>query len=309
LDYRAFGDTGLTVSALSFGASALGGVFRNVDEGNAIRAVHAALDAGITYFDVAPSYGATRSETILGKALSGIARDRYVLSTKVGKYSKADESSDFDYSAARIRAELDASAARLGTDRFDVLYIHDIEYDARRNLEAGLGEALDTVQALKAEGRTQAVGYGMYPIDLWARVLRDYPVDAALIHNHGSLHDTRLADLMPLAEAKGVGVVNASPFASGLLTERGPADWHPATPADRAVAARAAALCREHGSSIEKLSVQYSAQSGLGHSLMFSTANPDAVLRNIGWATEPFAPELVAAVRAVLAPVIDRDWY
>lgn len=309
MEYRAFGTTGLTLSALSFGASALGGVFRNVDEGEAIRAVHAALDAGITYFDVAPSYGATRSEAILGKALLGIPRDRYVLSTKVGKYSKADESPDFDYSAARIRAELDASAARLGTDRFDILYIHDIEYDARRNLEAGLGEALDTVHALKAEGRTRAVGYGMYPMDLWLRVLRDYSIDAALIHNHGGLHDARLAGLMPLAQAKGVGVVNASPFASGLLTERGPADWHPATPADRAVAAQAAALCRAHGSSIEKLSLQYAAQSGLGDTLMFSTANAASVLRNIEWAAEPFDPELVADVRAVLAPVIDRDWY
>jgi L-galactose dehydrogenase len=309
LEYRAFGNSGLTVSALSFGASALGSVFRAVDEGEAIRAVHAALDAGITYFDVAPSYGATRSEAILGKALLGIPRDRYVLSTKVGKYSKADESPDFDYSAARIRAELDASAARLGTDRFDILYIHDIEYDARRNLEAGLGEALDTVHALKAEGRTRAVGYGMYPMDLWLRVLRDYSIDAALIHNHGGLHDARLAGLMPLAQAKGVGVVNASPFASGLLTERGPADWHPATPADRAVAAQAAALCRAHGSSIEKLSLQYAAQSGLGDTLMFSTANAASVLRNIEWAAEPFDPELVADVRAVLAPVIDRDWY
>jgi L-galactose dehydrogenase len=309
LEYLTFGNSGLTVSALSFGASALGSVFRAVDEGEAIRAVHAALDAGITYFDVAPSYGATRSEAILGKALLGIPRDRYVLSTKVGKYSKADESPDFDYSAARIRAELDASAARLGTDRFDILYIHDIEYDARRNLEAGLGEALDTVHALKAEGRTRAVGYGMYPMDLWLRVLRDYSIDAALIHNHGGLHDARLAGLMPLAQAKGVGVVNASPFASGLLTERGPADWHPATPADRAVAAQAAALCRAHGSSIEKLSVQYAAQSGLGDTLMFSTANAASVRRNIEWAGEPFDPELVAAVRAVLAPVIDRDWY
>jgi L-galactose dehydrogenase len=130
VEYRAFGNTGLTVSALSFGASALGGVFRDVDEGDAIRSVHAALDAGITYFDVAPSYGATRSEAILGKALSGVVRDRYVLSTKVGKYSKSDESPDFDYSAARIRAELDESVARLGTDRFDILYIHDIEYEA-----------------------------------------------------------------------------------------------------------------------------------------------------------------------------------
>lgn len=71
MQYNQLGKSGLKVSSLSFGASALGGVFRPVDEGEAIRAVHAALDYGINYFDVAPAYGATRSETVLGKALRG----------------------------------------------------------------------------------------------------------------------------------------------------------------------------------------------------------------------------------------------
>ena len=85
MKYNPLGSTGLKVSSLSFGASSLGGVFREVNEADAIRAVHTALDLGINYFDVAPAYGATRSEAVLGKALKGIPRDRYILSTKVGK--------------------------------------------------------------------------------------------------------------------------------------------------------------------------------------------------------------------------------
>ena len=97
---------GLRVSCLSFGASTLGSVFRTVDESEAIRAVHAALDCGINYFDVAPAYGGTLAETVLGKALRGIPRDRYFLSTKVGKYTKPGSYGDdaLDYSRARIRA-------------------------------------------------------------------------------------------------------------------------------------------------------------------------------------------------------------
>ena len=79
---KAFGKTSFSVSAVSFGASSLGGVFHDIDEHEGIATVHAALDAGITYFDVAPAYGATRSETVLGKALKGIDRSRYRLSTK-----------------------------------------------------------------------------------------------------------------------------------------------------------------------------------------------------------------------------------
>jgi L-galactose dehydrogenase len=69
MELRDFGRTGLRVSALSFGASSLGGVFRDVDESQAIRAVQASLDAGINYIDAAPAYGATRAETVLGAAL------------------------------------------------------------------------------------------------------------------------------------------------------------------------------------------------------------------------------------------------
>ena len=85
---KKLGKTGLKVSVLSFGASALGGVFHAVDEKQGIRAVHAALDAGINYFDVAPAYGGTLAETVLGKALKDIPRERYFLSTKAGKYTK-----------------------------------------------------------------------------------------------------------------------------------------------------------------------------------------------------------------------------
>ena len=87
MQYNLLGNTGLNVSRLSFGASSLGAVFHPVDESEAIAAVHAALDYGINYFDVAPAYGGTLSEKVLGKALRGVPRNRYFLSTKVGKYT------------------------------------------------------------------------------------------------------------------------------------------------------------------------------------------------------------------------------
>lgn len=268
------GKTGLQVSALSFGASALGGVFRDVDEGSAIAAVHAALDAGINYFDVAPAYGGTRSETVLGKALRGVARDRYVLSTKVGKTTNplVYGEDTLDYSRSRIRTSLDESAARLGTDYFDIIHIHDIEYQGRRHTEWALSEGLDAVHELKREGRIGAVSFGIYPVDLWQRIFSDYDVDAALVHNHLCLSDTRLLDLLPLAQARDVGVINASPFASGLLTDRGPPDWHPADAQDRAVFRRAAALCQAAGTSISQLAFQFSSQQLGVDTTMFSTA-------------------------------------
>jgi len=306
----ALGHTGLTVSALSFGASALGGVFRDVDEAEAIATVHAALDAGITYFDVAPAYGGGRSETVLGKALKGIERSRYVLSTKIGKYTDPEHygHDTLDYSAERIARSLDESASRLGTDYFDIIHIHDIEYQDRRHAEWALDEGFATLAALKQAGRIGAVSFGIYPMDLWHRIFAELPVDAALVHNHYCLNDTRLLELLPLAGQNGIGIINASPFASGLLTDRGPADWHAATPDNRAIFRQAAEFCAQQGISISQLAFQFATSHPDIPTTMFSTASRTSLQRCLDWYGTAPDPALVEAVQLILAPVMGKDW-
>lgn len=310
MQYNLLGKTGLNVSRISFGASSLSAVFHSVDESEAIKAVHTALDAGINYFDVAPAYGGTVSETVLGRALKGISRSRYFLSTKVGKYTDPDKYGNdlLDYSAKRIRQSIKESAARLGTDYFDVIHIHDIEYQKRKHTEWALTEGLDTVQQLKKEGRIGAVSFGIYPMDLWHRIFDDYEIDAALVHNHYCLNDTSLLQLLPIAKEKGIGVINASPFGSGLLTDRGPADWHPANKEDREIILQAAALCRQHDTSIAKLAMQFSSQHADILTTMFSSSNPQSVLRSIQWSEEPLDKDLLAKVQHVLSPVMNKQW-
>ena len=308
---RPLGRTGLQVSILSFGASSLGGVFHAVEDADAIRAVHAALDLGINYFDVAPAYGGTRSETVLGKALRGIPRDRYFLSTKIGKYTNPEKYGDdtLDYSRERTRRSINESAARLGTDYFDIIHIHDIEYEGRRHTEWALTEGFEAVAELKAEGRIGAVSFGIYPMDLWHRILTTLPVDAGLVHNHYSLHDTRMLELLPLAKERGIGLINASPFGSGLLTDRGPADWHPANAEQRAVFKQAADFCAARGTSLSKLALQFSSQHSGITTTMFSSASADSVKRNVAWAEESYDPTLVEEVRQILKPVTHIDWF
>lgn len=310
MQYSILGKTGLKVSRLSFGASSLGGVFREVEEASAIRAVHVALDLGINYFDVAPAYGGTRSERMLGKALKGIPRNRYFLSTKVGKYTNPERYGDdeLDYSEARIRQSLDESTARLGTDYFDIIHLHDIEYHNRQHTEWALDEGLTTLHTLKKEGRIGAVSVGIYPMDLWHRIFCGYVLDVALIHNHYCLNDTRLLELLPISHEKGIGIINGSPFASSLLTDRGPADWHPASPEDRAVFRRAADFCRTHGTSISKIALQFSSQHQEIPTTLFSSANPESVKRNVEWHEDPCDPDLLAQVSDILRPVFNRQW-
>jgi aryl-alcohol dehydrogenase-like predicted oxidoreductase len=304
------GKTGLHVSALSFGASALGGVFGQVDEAAGIRAVHAALELGINYFDVSPAYGATRSEVVLGRALKGIARDRYYLSTKVGKYTQPGGygSDTLDYSRARIRASLDESASRLGTGYFDIIHIHDIEYQGRKHTEWALTEGLAAANELKREGRIGAVSFGMYPMDLWRRIFNDCDIDAALVHNQYCLNCTRLLELLPIANQQNIGIINGSPFGSGLLTDRGPADWHPATPDERKLFRDAAEVCRQRGVPISKLALQFASQNPAIPTTLFSSTRAESVRRNVQWHEEPYDPDLLATVRRILAPVINKQW-
>jgi L-galactose dehydrogenase len=310
MKYSALGNTGLLVSRLSFGASALGGVFRSVDESTAIKAVHTALDCGINYFDVAQAFGGTVSESVLGKALRGIPRTRYFLSTKVGKYTQPGSYGDdtLDYSRSRIRASLDESAARLGVDYFDLIHIHDIEYQDRKHTEWALTEGYDAVQELKREGRIGGVSFGIYPMDLWVRILSSLQIDAALVHNHYCLNDTQLLRILPLAAKGSVGIINASPFASGLLTDRGAAAWHPASHEDQAIFRAAAEFCSRQGTPIAKLALQFTSQNDDIPTTLFSSADPESVKRNVAWHDQPYDRELVTEVQKILAPVRDKEW-
>jgi L-galactose dehydrogenase len=310
MKYNLLGKAGIKVSRLSFGASSLGSVFRPVAENEAIQAVHVALDCGINYFDVAPAYGGTLSETILGKALRGVPRDRYYLSTKVGKYTLPGNYGEdtLDYSRTRIRASIEESSKRLGTDYFDLIHIHDIEYQGRKHTEWALREGFESVMELKKEGRIGSVSFGIYPMDLWMRIFSSLDVDAGLVHNHYCLNDTRILELLPIIQSRRIGIINGSPFASGLLTNRGPADWHPAAPEDRAIFRAAAEFCRTQGVSISQLALQFASQNPDIPTTLFSSADPESVRRNVQWHEQPYDSVLLAQVQKILESVNNKQW-
>src|SRR5438552_2104765 len=124
MQHRSLGNTGITLPALSFGASSLGQEFRSVDLNEAITSVHVALELGMNFIDTSPFYGRGMSEVLLGVALRGISRDRYILGTKLGRYDAAH----FDFSAKRVEESVDVSLHRLRTDHIDIMLCHDIEF-------------------------------------------------------------------------------------------------------------------------------------------------------------------------------------
>lgn len=301
---RPLGHTGLDVSILSFGASSLGGVFRETSDAESVRTVHTALDLGINFIDVSPYYGATRAETVLGKALRGVRRDRYFLATKVGQYGEGQ----FDFSAARVTRSLDESCARLGVDFIDLLQCHDIEFAA---LDQVVDETLPALMRLKQQGRIGHIGITGLPLKIFPAVIDRVPagtVETVLSFCHYELNDSSLESLLPYFAEKHVGVINASPTGMGLLTPRGVPSWHPAPPSLVAGARRAVEYCASVGADIVKLAIQFAiAQPEIATTLVGS-ANPENIRRNVAYVREPIDVELMAKVLELLRPIHNHNF-
>lgn len=303
MHYRTLGNTGLKVSALAFGGSSLGSAFRAINESDGIRAVHTAIEHGINLIDTAPYYGATTAETVLGKALKGLARDKYFLATKVARYGA--EIKDFDFSAARVTASVDESLHRLGVDYVDFIQVHDMEFG---ELSQIVHETIPALQKLKAAGKVRFVGISCLPVRLFKIVLDQVQVDQIQSYCHYSLNDTALADLLPYFKQKGVAIFNSAPLAMRLLSDEGPPTWHPAPAALRTKCAEAAAFCRTHGTDIGKVALQFSLANPDIHTNIVGTADPKRVLQNLRDIAEPLDQNLLATVQKILAPVHNLTW-
>jgi L-galactose dehydrogenase len=304
MHYRSLGRTGLKVSTLSFGASSLGGVFHAVDEAEGIRAVHTALDLGINFIDVSPYYGATKAETVLGRALRGVDRSRYHLATKVGQYGTGE----FDFSAARVTRSLDESCARLGVEHIDLLQCHDIEF---ADLDQIAGETLPALARLRAAGRIGHIGITGLPLKIFPATIDRVGaglVETILSFNHYALNDTSLSSLLPYCAERGVGVINAAPTGMGLLTERGAPAWHPAPAPIVAGCRRAVDFCRAQGVDIVQLAIAYAVAHPAIATTLVGSASAKNMADNVAAAESPADPQLLAQVLELLRPIQDHNF-
>lgn len=298
----------MRLSQLGFGASSLGGVFHSIREQEGIEAVSAALEGGINFIDVSPYYGHLKAETVLGKALKELPRDKYYLSTKVGRYGK-DGVNLWDYSARRAKESVYESMERLHIDHIDLINVHDVEFaDLRQVVE----ETLPALVELRQEGVVGHVGI----TDLQPENLRwviehseEGTVESVLNFCHYCLNDDLLVEFLDFFEERGIGVINASPFSMGLLSTRGAPDWHPAPASLKEACARAAAYCEQQGYPIDKLAVQYSTcLNPRIASTLFSSASPANVRKNIAYVNEPINPELVKKVQEIIGDQLRVRW-
>jgi D-threo-aldose 1-dehydrogenase len=276
---RQVGRTQVTVTRLGFGAASIGGLYHVVDHAVAMDTVAAALELGVGYMDVAPQYGLGMSERRLGEGLRGVARERYVLSTKVGRLIRRsgdvppgahadpppaqfpgvdpDLRTVWDMSRDGVRRSLDESRTRLGLERIDIAYIHDPD----DHMAMALDEAAPALVDLRAQGVLGGIGVGANTVDVLQRFVERADVDVILLANRYTLLDqSALATLLPACNERGVAVVIGGVMNSGLLADPRPGATfdYVAAPADLvARAQRLAAVCDRHGVSLKAAAVRF----------------------------------------------------
>ena len=255
---------------LGLGCAPIGGLYEQVSDEAARAVVDRAWERGLRFFDTAPLYGSGVSERRLGAALRDRPRDELVLSTKVGRLLRAGGGPDpvfpgaprlepvFDFSFDGALRSLEESLERLGFDRVDVVYIHDPD----DHFDEALAGAYPALERLRGEGVVQAIGVGMNQSELLARFARETDVDCLLLAGRYTLLDTSgLAELLPLCLERGIDVIAAGVFNSGILAGGASYDYAPADPDVVARACRLADVCARWEVPLPAAAVQFP----LGH--------------------------------------------
>ena len=227
------GTTDLEVTRVSLGCAPIGGLYSNIPDEQAQQVVSTALEAGINFIDTAALYGAGTSERRVGTALRGVARDGYVLATKVGwRFEHVPGPSGFseywdspgawmvechnDYSADWVERSLENSLTRLGIDRLDVVHIHDPDED--EHFSEVMDGAYPVLDRLRSQGVIGAVGAGMNQSEMLSRLARAGDFDCFLLAGRYTiLEQGALDELLPLCLEKDISIIAGGTYNSGIL--------------------------------------------------------------------------------------------
>jgi D-threo-aldose 1-dehydrogenase len=301
---RPLGRGGLQVGPLSFGTAPIGNLGREVGADEWPGALTAAWELGVRYFDTAPHYGLGLAERRLAEGLAGRPRDELIVSTKVGRRlepvsSDALDDEGFavpathvrvrDYSRDGVLASLESSLERLRLDRVDLLLVHDPDEHYREALEG----AFEALEELRSQGVISSYGAGMNQSKMLADFVRETDLDVVMLAGRYTLLEQGAQDdLLPECERRGVSVIAAGVFNSGLLARARPRDGatYNYEPAPRELVARVhriADVLERHGTSLPVAAAQFALAHPAVATVCLGARSAAQVARNAALFDEP----------------------
>jgi D-threo-aldose 1-dehydrogenase len=299
---NSIGETGVEVTPIMFGTSGLGNMpdtyGYEVGEERALETIRAIFDGPVNCLDTSNNYGFGESERRIGMVVRerGGLPDGFVISTKLDRDM---ETGRFD--AARARRSLEESLERLGVDRVQVLHLHDPEHSASLDEITGKGGALDELVKIKEEGLADAIGLAMGRVDMMFAILKEgWPFDAIISHNRYTLLNRAADEMFHWAREKGIAILNAAPYASGVLAKGSdkmpmisyvPADEAALEPV-RAIEAAAAA----HGVGTGPVALQFSMKDKRIASTIVGVTRPERVAETLAWAETEIPQDMWVAL-------------
>lgn len=332
---RTIGRTGLAVTEFSFGTAALGGLYRACPRDVAMATLQAAWDEGLRYFDTAPWYGFGLAERVAGDFLRDKPKSDFVLSSKVGRimfpvpddkvpsYGYVDPlpfDVRYDYSYDGIMRSVELSHARLGLNRIDMLYVHDIgiyTHGAERNafhMRQFFDSGLRALQELKSSGAIKAFGLGVNEIPVCLDVLREADLDCILLAGRYTLLDrSAVAELLPICETKGTSLVVGGVFNSGILAtgpiEGAHFDYMPATADIAGKVGAMMEIAKSRGLPLAAPALQFPLEHPAVASVLIGTAKPESLHRNMALARLDLSKDIYPAFEphTLVAPELGQD--
>jgi D-threo-aldose 1-dehydrogenase len=310
IEIASLGRTGIPVSRLALGTAPLGDLYSNIGETTAEKTVISAMKAGITLFDTSPFYGHGLAELRLGAGFRQVVDLKPVISTKVGRRAiRFDEPRTgwdrapnfggglphhfiFDYSYEGTLRSLDQSMLRMGVDRIDIALIHDVDMftHGAKSVEQRYSEAMDgayrALDRLRAEKVIGAVGIGVNEADIATRFIRNADLDTVLLAGRYSLlEQPALAEFLPAAHSRKIGVMLGGVFNSGILaTGAVPGAYYNYAPATEPVLERVRRIeriCAAHGAAVREAALHFVFGHPAVGSVVLGATSPEEVLANV----------------------------
>jgi D-threo-aldose 1-dehydrogenase len=330
---RPVGRTGLTVTALGIGSAPLGGLYAPVPTPQAVEVLETAWALGIRYFDTAPMYGLTRAEHLTGQVLR--EHQDFALSTKVGRLMTTQRAGRrlapeppknpldpgwwnglpfrevFDYSYDGVMRSFDDSQQRLGIAAIDILYVHDIgrvTHGALHDLHWGAltkGGGFRALAELKAAGDIKGYGLGVNEWQVIRDALQETDLDISMLAGRYSLLDRDAGEsFLPLAQARGMALVLAGVYNSGILAapKDGRRKFNYAD-ADPAIVARVEALravCDDHGVPLAAAAIRFPMRHPATTCVVIGAKTAAQLRQNVEWFDTPLPETLWPALDAAL---------
>ena len=318
-----FGRVDLEVTAFSFGTAPLGNIFREIDEETSDAMFQASWDAGVRYYDTAPMYGHGLSELRTGHSLRWKNRDDYVLSSKVGRRLIPAPKDEIDYApwvnAGRFRVEFDYSydgtmrafedsLQRLGLERMDICFIHDIDVFTRgADQPEVFKQAMDgswrALESLRDQGVVKAIGVGVNEWEVCHEALKQRDFDCFLLAGRYTLLEQDSLDgFLPLCEERGAAVVVGGGFNSGILAtgavEGAKYNYAPAPPEIMEKVARIETVCADHKVPLPAAALQFVVAHPAIPSFIAGTRTVAQLQQNLDWFSQPIPADFWAELKA-----------